>query len=105
MDSIAPIQTVQSSHLVEMTGGSSAALETTTGESLCFATSLFLSASSVLLTNVSDWGTNKKQLGISEQGGEKRGNQLWNIAFFFFFQFCAISGKFGFVLLRDVGNY
>lgn len=65
MDSIALIQAAQSSCLVVMTCGSSAAPGRTTGELLCFHISLLLSYSSVLLTNDLDWGTNTKQLDTS----------------------------------------
>lgn len=54
MDSIALIQTVESSRLLKMTCGSSAAFKKTTGELLCFAITLLFSALSVLLTNASD---------------------------------------------------
>lgn len=63
--------------------GSIAALERTPGELFCCAISLLLSASSVLLTNASDWGTSTKQLDTSEQGGEKGSNQPWTEGVFF----------------------
>lgn len=52
----------------------------------------------MLLTSALDWGTNWKQLDVSEQWGEKGRNQILSKVLIV----CAVNGKLGFVFLRYV---
>lgn len=60
----------------------SAAFKRTTWVLVFFSISPLLSPSSLLLTNVSDWGTSTKKLYVSEQEEEIRSNQPWIKVFF-----------------------